>query len=56
MEDLNTFNKIIETNDIGMIKELSKKAKQRIQSLGTKKAELVSLVETKEKVRLKVIK
>lgn len=56
MEDLNTFHKIIETNDINLIKELSKKAKQRIQSLGTKTAVLVSLVDKKDQPTLKSIK
>jgi len=56
MDDLSVFNKIIATNDIEIIKDLSKKAKERIQSLGTKKATLVSLVEKKEPSNLRIIK
>lgn len=43
MEDLNVFNKIISCNDIGLVKDLSQKAKKRIQSLGSKTSELVIL-------------
>jgi hypothetical protein len=56
MEDLNTFNKICSINDIYLIKEISKTAKQRIQSLGTKTAEFISLVEKKEQINLIIVK
>ena len=56
MEDLNTFDKISSTNDLELIKEISKRAKQRIQSLGTKTAELVSLVNSGKQSPFKLVK
>lgn len=55
MEDLSAFNKIISSNDLELIKEISKKAKNRIQSLGSKSSELVDLASSDIK-SLKIVK